>query len=144
MHRLITKECIMKKLLIILFSIGIGLGASAQKYAYRYPGPGVRYYARPRVSIGIGAFAPPLYGYYRSPYAYSPFYRPYYRPYNYQARPTKLDLQIEDIKNDYEQRIWDVKHDENLSRKERKRAIKVLITERDREITQAKKDYYNY
>ena len=49
--------------------------------------------------------------YYR-PYWYDPFYRPY-RAYRYDYyRPTKLDLQIEDIKNDYDDKIWSVRHNE--------------------------------
>ena len=123
----------MKKLLIILFSVGLALGATAQGH-----GGGGYHYVRPRVVIGIGAYAP----FY--PFGYSPFYPyPYYGyGYGYSHRPTKLDLQIEDIKNDYKDRIWSVKHDDNLPRKERKQKVHELKHERDDAITQAKKDYY--
>jgi hypothetical protein len=120
--------------LIIVCALGLSLHASAQKVVRVAP----HYYPRTRVSIGVGmgAWGP----YY--PYGYSPFYG--YPPsyYGYNARPTKLDLEIEDIRNDYKDRIWSARHDESLSRKEKRQKVHELKSERDHEILQAKKDYY--
>lgn len=94
----------MKKLLIILFSLGVGFGASAQ-YHGRIAGGGV-HYSRPRIIIGGGAYLPvtPYLGY---GFGYNPLYGgyPYSPGYRYNGRPTKLDLQVEDIRNDYKDRI---------------------------------------
>jgi len=117
--------------LIIIFALGITLHASAQKV--------VRVAPRPRVAVGVGLG----YGYGFGPYYpwYSPWYAyppgPYYNP-----RPTKLDLEIQDIQNDYKDRIWSARHDESLSRRERRQKVHELKHERDNEILQAKKDYY--
>ncbi len=128
----------MKKLLLMLFTAGIVFSASAQIHGIPRP---VRVIA-PRVTI-VGGYAPYLglglgYGY--NPYfGYNPFYGPYlYRS----SRPTKLDLQIEDIKNDYKERIWSAKHDENMSRKERRRQVHELKHERDTAIIDARRNYH--
>jgi hypothetical protein len=100
----------MKKLLIILLAAGLAVSASAQKF-----GRGGVYYARPRVVITTGIYSPfyPYYSY--------PFYP--YPSHSYIQRPTRLDLQIQDIKNDYQDKIWSAKHDKSISRKERKRSV---------------------
>src|SRR5690242_3787496 len=99
----------MKKFIVVGLLLMLVTGVSAQ---YHYRGG---FYARPRVSIGIGLHVPiaPFYGY----YGYSPFFAyppfgygfgyPYGYPYGYgyRYRPSKLDLQIQDIKNDYANRI---------------------------------------
>src|SRR6476620_7543397 len=89
--------------LIIIFALGITLHASAQKVVHVVP--------RTRVAVGVG------FGY---GYGYSPFY-PWYSPwyayppgYYSSPRPTKLDLEIQDIQNDYKDRIWGARHDESL------------------------------
>ena len=136
-----VNKFIMKKLLIILFSLGIGFGASAQ-HGGHIAGGGV-HYSRPRIIIGGGAYLPlsPYMGY---GFGYNPLFG-YGYPYNQgyrSSRPTKLDLQIEDIKNDYKDRIWSAKHDDTLSRKERKAKVHELKHERDDAITDAKRNYY--
>ncbi|MFT3824686.1 MAG: hypothetical protein QM731_12230 [Chitinophagaceae bacterium] len=128
----------MKKLLIVLFSIGLAFGASAQKVVR---GGGGHYSRPPRVVVGVGAG----FGYY-SPF-YSPFgfYSPWGYPYaynNYYSKPSRLDLEVQDIKVDYSDRIQSVKLDESLSRKEKRQKIRELKTERDKAVIQAKKDYY--
>jgi len=139
----------MKKLIVVGLSLMLVTGVSAQ---YHYRGG---FYARPRVSIGIGFGVPfsPFYGGY---YGYSPFFGypplgygyPYGYPYGYGYgyrngyRPSKLDLQIRDIKNDYANRIYMVKHDKTIKRKERKKQIHELEHDRDKAIIQAQKDYY--
>ncbi len=130
----------MKKLLIVLFAIGLTLGASAQRgHAYYHGGV----YARPRVVVGVGAYYAPFYPYYGFGFGYGPFYPyPYGPVYGY--RPTKLDLQIEDIKNDYADKIWSVKEDKTLTRKERREKVHELKVQRDQEIADAKRNYYKY
>lgn len=126
------KRSKMKKLLIVLFSVGLALGANAQKGHH-----GGYRVIRPRVVVGFGY----------SPF-YNPFYSPYspwYNPYGYNSfysRPSKLDLEIQDIRLDYEDRIQSVKMDDGLSRKEKRLLIKDLKYDRDKAIIQAKKDYY--
>jgi hypothetical protein len=135
----------MKKLFIISLTLLMATGAFAQRGYYHGGG----YYARPRVSVGIGIGVPvyPYYGF--GPlYPYSPFgfgygYGPIYRyGYPYYRTPSKLDLEIQDIWNDYSHQIWLVKHDESLSRKERRKQVRELEHERDKAIIQAKRDYY--
>ncbi|MEO8582643.1 MAG: hypothetical protein ABI415_02540 [Flavitalea sp.] len=125
----------MKKLLVFLFAISLAAGASAQK-GHR----GGSFHVRPRVIVGIGGGFGGYYPY--SPYyqPYSPFYRGYgYNPY---ARPSRLDLDIQGIKLDYEDRIKSVKMDDGLKRREKRERIKELKYERDKAIIDAKKDYY--
>jgi len=120
--------------LIIIFAMGITFHASAQKVIRAVP----HYSPRTRVAVGIGlgGWGP----YY--PYGYNPYYG--YPPgYYYGSRPTKLDLEIQDIQNDYKHQIWSVRHDESLSRRDRRQKVHDLKHERDSEILQAKKDYYN-
>ena len=124
----------MKKLLIILLATGLALCVSAQKF---YHG-GRPYYGRSRVVISSGIYSP--YPYYGSYYGY-PFY-PYPHDYYYMGRPTKLELKIEDIKNDYGEKIWSARHDKSLPRKERRKNVHLLKHERDQAIIQAKRDYY--
>lgn len=119
--------------LIIIFALGVTYHASAQKVVRAVP----RYYPRTHVAVGVGLGA---WGPY-SPYWYNPWYA--YPPgYGYSPRPTKLDLEIADIRNDYKDRIWSARHDESLSRKARRQKVHELKHERDNEILQAKKDYY--
>ena|SRR5215831_3842167 len=122
----------MKKILILLLIGGFALGASAQKF---YP---VRpYYPRTHVVVTSGFYAP----YY--PYGYvGPFY-PYPYPFGfYQSHETKLERKIEDIQNDYKDRIWSARQDKSLSGKERRATIRQLKHERDLAIADAKKNYY--
>jgi len=117
----------MKTILMFCLAFVITTGALAQKYI-RHP------YPQPRVhtSISLGL------GYY--PY-YSPFYQPYYGVPLY-TRPTRLEKEIADIKADYNDRIWSAKHDNSLSKSERKNEIRRLKTERDRAIRDAEYNYH--
>ena len=126
----------MKRLLIIMLSLGLVAGASAQKV--RGVG-GVHYIHSPRVIVYGGAYAPfyPYYGFGFNPWGY-----PYpYAPYAYN-RPSKLTLQIEDIKNDYKDKIWSAKHDKTISKQERKEQVRELKKERDQLIEDKKANYY--
>ena len=62
-------------------------------------------------------------------------------PYDYN-RPTKLDLQVQDIENEYKDRKWSVKHDENLSRQEKKATVLALNAEKEKAIREARLNYY--
>src|SRR5512138_2299236 len=100
----------MKTIVMVCLAVVITTAASAQKYSrHRYPQP------RVRTSIGIGIGTP----------YYSPYYSPFYRPYPYYgapvySRPSRLDMDIADIKADYNDRIWSVRHDKSMSKSERK------------------------
>jgi|SRR6478735_1471962 len=131
----------MKKLFLILLSMALIYGASAQKII-----AGGHYYTRPRVSVSVGTYAPfyPYYGFGYSPFAYGygfgygyPYYG-YHQPY----RPSKLDLQVEDIKKDYQDKIWSVKNDKSLSGKEKRKEVRNLKQERDQAVLDARKNYY--
>lgn len=105
------------------------ISVSAQKYVR-----GHYYRPRTRVVIGVG-------GYYSSPYySYYPYDYGLYRPYYY--RPSRLTLEIEDIRADYRDRIWSVRHDNSLTRKERKMRIHELKSQREEAIRNAERNYY--
>jgi hypothetical protein len=119
----------MKKILMILVIAVMALRVSAQKVIVP------RYYSQPRVYVTTG-FYPPLY-----PYSYYGMLYPY--PYAvHPYRETKLERKIDDIKRDYQDRIWSARHNKTLSRKERKTTIHELNHERDQAILDAKQNYY--
>jgi hypothetical protein len=137
----------MKKLLLMLFSVGLVFSASAQIHG------GVRGGGRiisprvvsPRIAI-IGGYVPfrPYLGYGYG-MGYNPYfgYNPFLGPQMYQpARPSNLDLQVEDIKNDYQDRISSARKDKALPRKERKAIIRDLKRDRDAAVMNAKRNYY--
>lgn len=117
---------------MVCLAVVITTAASAQKYnRHRYPQP------RVRTSIGIGIGTP----------YYSPYYSPFYRPYPYYSapiysRPSRLDMDIADIKADYNDRIWSVRHDKSMSKSERKAEIRRLKSERDRAVRDAEYNYH--
>jgi hypothetical protein len=118
----------MKTILMLCAAFVITASASAQKYN-RYPYPKSRVHSS--ISVGIG----------------SPYYSPFYRPYSYYgtpiySRPTRLENEIADIKADYNDRIWSVKHDNSLSKSERKNEVRRLKSERDRAIRDAEYNYH--
>jgi hypothetical protein len=154
----------MKKLLVVMFSLSLTLSLTAQpKIGGGFRGGNVREgirgggvymnkgtrYIRPQVTV-IAPYASmyPYYGYGLGPrlgVGYSPFYDPFYnsRMQPYQSRPTQLDLQIEDIENEYDYKISSAKDDKSLSKDERKQKIRDLKHERDQEVIDAKKSYYS-
>jgi hypothetical protein len=116
----------MKKLLIVLLSLTMAFTVSAQRHFHSHV-------------VVVGGYAP----YYPYGYGFGFGYGyPYYPYYGYPSRPTKLDLQIEDIKNDYQDRIWGAKHDNSLSPKERRQEVRQLKHDRDQAIIDAKRNYY--
>jgi hypothetical protein len=132
----------MKKLMVIVVALGLAFGASAQRFGgHGYGGGGHVIISGPRVGIGIG------YSPFYSPFGYYPFGYPYgYNNYGYgrASRPSKLQVQLQDIKNDYKDRIWSAKHDTSLSRKEKRNVVHQLKTERDQALNDAKRNYYKY
>jgi len=121
----------MKKLLIVSLITVISVAASAQHRYYS-----ARPYTRSHVSISVGR---PVYPYYR----YDPFYYPYNSfGYYYSPRQSKLDLTIEDIRADYQDKIWSAKHNTSLSKAEKRRTVHQLKYERDQEINRVKRNYY--
>ncbi len=124
----------MKKLLIILLIAGVFSGEFAQAQGHRFGGGG---YYRPSTSviIGGGYYSPfyPSFGYYGYPYYANP---------GAQYRPSKLDQEIADINHDYDQRIESVRMDSGITGKDRRQQIRELKDARERDIEQARKDYY--
>jgi len=139
----------MKKLIMVLLSLGLVLWAAAQRghssgghggSAIHHSGS---YFVRPRVSIGLGYYNPfGPYGYY-SPFFMSP-YGPYAYPYYYgwHGRQSKLSMNVHDIRNDYADRIYSVKHDNRISHKERRQKVMALKKERDKAIQDEIMNYY--
>ena len=124
----------MKALLIMLISITLGLGVSAQRKGYY---PVYRHVYRPPVYVvpfgyGLGYMNPyyPYYPYYGYPY-----------PYRYREMPYKLGLQIESIRDDYQNRIRQARNDKSLSHAQWRQEIRNLKAERDQDIINAKRDY---
>ena len=127
----------MKKLLVIaVLSLAVVFSASAQRFSH---GVGVGYYAGPRVIVGGGwGFYAPLYPYYYPYWAYPPYGYGYYRPMS------KLDMQIQDIKHDYSERIASVKQDKSLTHKQRRQQVRALKHDRDLAVDDAKRNYYKH
>ena len=120
----------MKKILIMLIATGFAITASA---AIIHPRGGY-YDARPRVIVSSGFYSPffPYYGYGYYGYPY----------FGHVTKPTKLDLRIDDIQNDYKEKIEAARHDKTVARKDRKENVRLLKHEREQAIIQAKRDCY--
>jgi hypothetical protein len=123
----------MKTLLIILLAVGVSFSASAQK-GFR----GGR--GRPHVVVSVRPYAP-FYPYSGFGYGYGYPYYPY-GGYGYNARPSKLQMEIQDVRNDYRDKIWSARHDNSISRSERRKTIHELKAERDRTISDLQRNYY--
>ncbi|WP_276483331.1 hypothetical protein [Paraflavitalea pollutisoli] len=127
----------MKKLLFVLLSVGLAVGASAQKrVVVRGGGPVVR----PRMSVGMGFGYGPFYPYYG--YGFNPWWGPSPYAYGYNSRPSRLDLEVQDIKQDYTDRIQSVRLQDDMTGREKRQTIRQLRVERDNAVLQAQKDYY--
>ena len=134
----------MKKMITVLLSLGLVLGAAAQvghgRGAIRHGGVS---YVRPRVHIGVGVYAPfGPYGYYYSPFFMSP-YGPYAYPYyGWHGNESRLALNVQDIRNDYADRIYSVKQDTRISHKERRQKVRELKREREKAVQDEIMNYY--
>ena len=124
----------MKTLLIALVAVSLSFSASAQKY---YHGG----YGRSHVVVSVRPYAP-LYPYYGSGFGYGYPYYPYGGGYGYYSRPSKMQMEIQDVRNDYRDKIWSARHDNSLSRSERRKTIHELKEERERTISDLQKNYY--
>ncbi len=124
----------MKKLLIVMLALALAGTASAQRFSHVGG-----FYGGSHVIVTGG-----YYPYYGVGFGFNPFF-PYY-PYGspYYNRPSRLDLQIQDIKNDYKDKIWSAKHDTSITRKERREKVHELKVQRDNEINDLKKNYYKH
>jgi hypothetical protein len=122
----------MKKLLIVMISLALAGGASAQHFV------GHGFYGGSRVIVSGGYYPYPYYG-----FGFGPFY-PYY-PYGYgypYSGTSRMQMQIENIKRDYKDKIWSARRDTSLTRKERRAKVHELKQERDNAIADVKKNYY--
>jgi hypothetical protein len=142
----------MKKLIGLILAAGLTTGAFAQSKVIRgniNPRPG----SNKTTTVVV------------VPRAYNPYYNPYYgyrsygmNPYGYYPRygygfgfapqaeyrqPTKLDLEIEQIRSDYGHDISEARHDKSIGKSERKKRIREIKHERDNAIIAAKQAYYN-
>ena len=127
----------MKKLMVIVVALGLAMGASAQRFGHGFGGGHA--YIAPRVSVGVGLGYSPFY---YSPFGYYPYGYGYNNVYGRSYRPSKLDMKIQDIKNDYEDKIYSAKHDTSLTRKERRQTVHQLRSQRDQAINDLKRNYY--
>jgi hypothetical protein len=124
----------MKKLFIVMIALALAGTVSAQ----RFHTGGFAY--RPTVVVGGG-----FYPYYGIGFGFNPFYPYYpYYPYGspYYGNMSKLQAQIQQIKVDYNDKIWSAKQDTNLTRKERRQKVRALKVERDNAINDLKRNYY--
>ncbi|TWV93348.1 hypothetical protein [Chitinophaga pinensis] len=126
----------MKKVIIVLVLTAMVQVASAMPPMH---GGGFRggFYPRTTVVVGGGFYNPyfsPFGFYYGAPYGYPYSAAPY--------QPTKLDMQVADIRNDYADKIESVKLDKSLTGKERRAQIRTFKQERDQAVLDAKRNYY--
>lgn len=144
----------MKKLIGLLLAAGLTTGAFAQSKVIRgniNPRP-ANSKTTTVVVVPRGYYPSrgynPYYGYgYRSygmyPYGYYPGFGFGFAPQAEYRQPTKLDLEIEEIRSDFSHEISDVRHDKSLAKSDRKKRIRDLKHERENAIISAKQAYYN-
>jgi hypothetical protein len=124
----------MKKLMVIVISFFLAYSASAQAgHGYH----GIVYVGQPRVIVGAG-FNPGFY----YPYGFYGAFGPYY-PYGVShSQPTKLQRKEEDIKADYADRIYSVRHDNSLTGKQKRETVRSLKKQRNQEIDDLVANYH--
>ena len=122
----------MKKLLTVVTALCIVMAVSAQ---HGHAGGGRIVVVRPSAGFGVGY--PPFY---YSPFGYYPYGYPY--AYNGYGRQSKLDMKVDDIRADYKDKIKSARHDDSISKDERKKIVKQLKADRDRDIHDLKTNYY--
>lgn len=129
----------MKKIMIVLLSIVVATGVSAKPAAHfggGFHGGGFHGGGRTTVVVGGGFYSP-----FYSPWGYYYGY-PFYPYATAPTPPSKLDLQIQGIKVDYNDKIKSAKMDDSLTKQEKKQTVRQLKTERSQAIIDAKKNYY--
>jgi hypothetical protein len=127
----------MKKCMVIAICLALVYGAQAQHghVVAVYHGP--VYVYRPSLSFGVGYFAP-----FYSPFGYYGFPYSGYYPYAGYSSPSKLQRQEADIRADYEDRIYSVRQDSSLTKKEKRQNIRSLKKQRDQEIHDLVANYH--
>lgn len=98
-------------------------------------------YNQVRVGVGIGIYPSPIYYYDPWFYPYYPYYYPYYYG-EFWDYPTALDLEIEQINHEYQEKIRQVRHQKDLSHADKKEQIQVLRYQKEKEILKAQQKYY--
>jgi hypothetical protein len=120
----------MKKLIIFISFVGLMSAASAQKFGF-HGGYGGYYYA-PRIGVGYGFYPYVGYGY------------PYYGyPYMYGRGFYRLQVQEENIRYDYQQKIDAARADKTIPRKQRRQKIRTLKDQRNQAINDLEYNSYN-
>jgi|GEM_PF-721700 len=134
----------MKKLIVSLFLMGVLSGASAQS-GHVVASTGIKrvYVVRPQIVTGVYSPFYGPFGYYGYPFIYAPFgYYPYY-PYGMgYNRPTELQKKEEDIRADYQDRIYSVRQDSSLSPSEKRQTIRSLKKQRKQDIKDLVANYH--
>ncbi|HXS55404.1 MAG TPA: hypothetical protein VN726_04710 [Hanamia sp.] len=134
----------MKKIIIVMLSLTLAITASAQRVSHGGGRishvPVTRVYISP-YSYGFGYgfpyFGYPYYGY--GAFGYPPYGYGY--PSNYRRMPYQLNMQIETIKSDYQNQIKAARKDKTVSHAQRRKNIRALKDQRDKDIVTAKMDY---
>jgi len=131
----------MKNVWLVLVAVVLGFSASAQPKITR---GAVRNLKSPATVVRVVPVYPPFYYGYnrlRSPF-YRPFYNSFYEPRVVQYTPSELQLQLDDIENEYDFKISTVRRDRSVSGKERRAKIRELKHLEKNAVIDAKKDYY--
>jgi hypothetical protein len=135
----------MKKLMVIVvMCLGLSFGASAQHGHIAGPAfHSVGYVVQPRFTVGFGYYAP-FYGPFGY-YGFGPYWGfPYmaYPSYGVYSRPSNLQKKEEDIRLDYQDRIYSVRHDGTLTSKEKRQSVHSLKKQRDQDIHDLVANYH--
>lgn len=119
----------------MLLFVTVTSEVSAQRKGYY---PVYRHIYRPRIYV-----SPFTYGLgYGNPYFGYPYYGyPYGYNYGHRRIPYKLELQVQSIRDDYQNRIRTARKDKSLSHSQRRQEIRNLKAERDQEIINAKLNF---
>ena len=133
----------MKRWLVSMLAFGLTLGATAQ--SIKAPRG---YYPRARVIRVAPVIRYPFYGGamgFGYGYGYNPYglYSPMWNtPRVIETVPSQLSLQLEDINNDFQYQLKNVRKDKTLAKQDRKQKIRDLKHQREDAIIEAKKSFY--
>lgn len=126
----------MKKILVLIIGLGLLHHAKAQGHTIAvYHAP--VYVYRPGLSFGVGYFSP-----FYSPYGYYNPYGPYIPYGSVYHRQSKLERKEEDIRMDYADKIYSVRQDQSLSKKEKRQTVRALKKQRNQEIHELVANYH--
>lgn len=144
----------MKKMWVLVIVIGIGSAAAAQPKINRdgvrnlqprtkvvrvVPSYPIRIMpVRPYYGLGYGLGL----GYGMRSSFYSPFYgNSFYEPRRVEYTPSELQLELDDIENEFSYQISSARKDKSVSGKERREKIRELRHRKEDAIIEAKKAY---